>query len=355
MFEKITEGNVFTTTEKSCMVSGSRTALLPDGKLICVFCTESGAGINDFLPCASYSENGIEWSKSRPVWPELIGTKALTAVVRNTEDGRISLCGIGFDVAFQGENWWSDELAAMKTNYITVSVSQDGYHFPLPKFIKPLPGEAAENPGGMMVDKNGGYHIVYSPYPTIEGKNKTDTSRMILMYSNNEGESFSFEKTVSLSGPCQFAEAWIITLGNGRKLIGTWQTADVTAPDKYLLSDEDGCFGDFHDFPFRGQSMALTPLGVDEVIVVYNQRKEANQGVWGARLKFCENHLEMLENAPIWLASSSTRNNTGGEFSEWTDFCFGEPHALVLPNGKILTTFWYEEDGTKGIHYVITE
>lgn len=355
MFSKISEGDVFITDEEKCMVSGSRTAILPDGKLLCVFNTESGAGINDFTPCASYSDDGLIWSDAKPIWPELIGTKSHTAVVRNTENGRISLCGIGFDVGFPGENWWSDELAAMKPNYLTVSVSDDGYHFPLPKFVRPLPGEAAENPGGMLVDEKGVFHIVYSPYPTTADAEKPNLNRMVLMHSTDQGESFTFTETGTLAGPCQFAESWLIRLGNGRRLIGTWQTADAVASDKYLLSDADGNFKEFHDFPFHGQSMALTPLSEDEVIVVYNQRKEANPGVWGARLKCVGDRLEMMENAPIWLSASSTRSNSSGDFTEWTDFSFGEPHALVLPSGKIFTTFWYEEGGRKGIHYVITE
>lgn len=355
MFKKITEGNVFATTEKNCMVSGSRCAVLPDGKLICVFNTESGAGINDFLPCAAYSEDGMSWTEAKPIWPELIGTRAHTAVVRNTEDGRISLCGIGFDVDHPGENWWSDDLAAMKTNYITVSVSEDGYHFPLPEFIRPIPGEAAENPGGMLVDKEGHFHILYSPYPTIEDSKKPDTGHMVIMHSVDGGKSFTFEQTPSLHDSCQFAEAWLVRLGCDRLLAGTWQTADTNAPDKYLLSNDNGNFTGFHDFPFRGQSMALTPFGEDEVIVVYNQRKEADPGVWGARLRCRGEQLELIENSPIWLSSATTRNNTGGDFSEWTDFSFGEPHALVLPGGKLLTTFWYEENGIKGIRYVITD
>ena len=355
MWKKFSEGDVFVTAEDNCMVSGSRTALLHDGNLICVFNTESGAGINDFTPCASYSVDGVSWSEAKPIWPELIGKKSHTAVVRNTDDGRISLCGLGFDIDDPGENWWSDELAAMKPNYITVSVSDDGYHFPLPEFVKPLPGEAAENPGGMLVDQDGTFHILYSPYPTTADAEKPDLSRMVIMHSKDGGESFTFTETGSLSGPCQFAESWLVRLGNGRNLIGTWQTADTAASDKYLLSDDDGNFTKFQDFPFHGQSMALTPYGEDEVIVVYNQRKEADPGVWGARLKCIGDSLVMIENAPIWLSASSTRSNSSGDFTEWTDFSFGEPHALVLPSGKIFTTFWYEEGEKKGIHYVITE
>lgn len=355
MFRKICEGDVFTHAKDGFNVSGSRTALLPDGKLLCAFNIESGAGVNDFTPCVSYSENGTDWSEARVLWPDLVGKKSISTSVRTGEDGRISIAGIGFDIAFPGEDWWSNELGAMKENFLVYSISEDGYHFPLPQFVKPLPGEACENPGGMLIDKNGDLQFVYSPYPTISDPAKADPCRLVLMRSTDGGKTFCARSIAETKAPSQYAEAWTVRLGNGRQLTGAWQTAADTFTDKYVLTDENGEFGKVMDFPFRGQSLALTPAGEDSVIAVYNQRKEADPGVWAAFLRLEGDHLVMTENRPVWLAHTTTRSASSGDFSEWTDFSFGEPHACLLPDGRLLVVFWYAEEDHVGIRYVITD
>ena len=353
MFRKISEGKVFATRADNYFASGSRTAILPDGRYICAYNRESASGVNDFVPMVSYSKDGESWSESRELWPEFVGKKCISISVRNTDDGRIAICGWAADIAYPGEVWWSDELAAMKENQILFSISEDGYNFPSPTFIDLPYYGAAEIPGGMHVDREGRIYIVYSPYRTIEGREETDVNCLVMLRSTDGGKTFEASKIGCVSGDSQYAETWIAELSSGDKMITTWQTASADAPDQYLYSKDGIHFDGPYPLPFKGQTTALTPLSDGRVMIAYNQRKEKPVGIWMAVAKPYENGLDLIENTPVWKAKSASSGD--GEFADWTCFSYGEPHALEMLDGRYLLVFWYEQDGERGIGYSILE
>ncbi len=354
MFRKIDEGIVRACAEEKWIASGSRLAILPDGSYICVYVTESDSGVNDFVPEVAYSKDGIHWSESKPIWPEYIGKKSMTASVRNTDDGRISIAGMALDIAYPGEYWWSDELAAMKENKLVYAISEDGYSFPAPTFVDLPYYGACEMPGGMQIDKDGTMSIVYAPYPTIEQREPTDTNCLVLMQSTDGGETWESSKIGQVEGKSLYAETWIATLADGAKMITTWQTASEEAPDQYLYAGDGVQFAGPYPLPFKGQSTALTTLPDGRVLIAYNQRKEKPVGVWVAVARPDADGLHMITDEPAWIAASGTRkaDAVNGDFSEWTAFSFGEPHIIPTPDGAFLLTFWYAESGVKGIKTV---
>lgn len=355
MFKILEEGNIFVSdgSPRMAACAGSRLAKLPDGSLICVFSVNSGSGRNDFMPMASYSADGSVWSEARPVWPELEASKSIFASVRNTADGRISLAGKVWDIAFPGEFWWSNEVGGMKENQLVFSISDDGESFPAPTFVDLPYYGGAEQPGGMQVDADGTMHMVYAPYKTIEQREEVDINTMVYLCSRDGGKTFTAAKFGQVEGPCQYAESWIARLTNGTMMVSTWQTASTEASDQYFLSFDDGkTFTAPMALPFRGQSTSICPWNDGTVLVAYNQRKESPVGVWLALGKPDAEGFHMLENQPIWQAAATTRHGTSGDFSEWTDFSFGEPHAIALDDKTILACLWFEQGGTRGIKYV---
>jgi len=354
MFKKISEGNVF-ATEKVCATSGPRVARLPDGKFICTFMINSKGGANDFVPMAAYSEDLENWSEAKPVWPELEGKKSFFASVRPTYDGRVSIAGQIFDIAYPGEDFWSDEAGGMKENQVAFSVSDDGYNFPLPTCVD-LPFYAsAEQAGGMLVDRDGTMTMIYSPYPTIEKREDVDTCCMVKLTSRDGGKTFEGEKFACVDAPSTYAESWITRLSEEKLYVSTWQTASEDS-NQYLISYDNGkSFKGPFAQPFRGQSTAISPWADESVLIAYNQRKQEPVGVWLAMERPDENGVNLLENEPVWIAEQTTKGNTSGEFSEWTDFSFGEPHVCVLPDNTLLVTLWYQQGGVNGIRYVRLE
>lgn len=353
MFTKLAEGDIFATLQPDIRCAGSRTAVLPDGSLICVWHECSGVGVNDFVPVAAYSKDGLQWSAPKPIWPELIGVQSLCMTVRPTADGRICLAGMSFRIDAPGEAWWSDELGAMKENQLAYAISEDGYAFPQPTCVDLPEYGAAEQPGGMLVDADGTMTMVYSPYPTIERRGETDTCCLMYVRSTDGGKTWQHAKVGCVPPPSLYAEAWIVRLSDGRLMTATWQTASEDAPDQYFLSEDDGAsFQGPFTMSFRGQTTALLPWKDGSVFVTYNQRKQAPAGVWLALARPDASGFNLIANEPVWTADVTTRSNSSGDFAEWTDYAFGEPQVTVLPDGTLLVCLWYEKGEKRGIRYV---
>ncbi len=355
MYNILNEGNIF-LAEGAEVTSGSRLARLPGGGLICVFMVNGGGGHNDFVPMAAYSEDGFTWSEAKPLWPQLTETKSIFASVRSTDDGRISIAGKAWDIAFPGEHWWNDEQASMKQNQLVFAISDDGISFPEPTFIDlPFPG-AAEQPGGMQVDADGTIHMIYAPYKVTDEKEPTDTNAMVYLCSRDGGKTFCADKIGRVEGDCLYAESWIARLADGTLMVSTWQTASTEASDQYMLSFDGGkTFTAPAASPFRGQSTGIDARADGTVTVAYNQRKEEPVGVWIAHAKPDENGFGLIRNEPAWVAEAATKTGEGTDFSDWTDFSFGEPHAISLDDGTVLLCFWYAKDGRHGVRYVNLE
>ena len=81
-------------------------------------------------------------------------------------------------------------------------------------------------------------------------------------------------------------------------------------------------------------------------------RKEANTNADVLASLNDGTEVELLENEPVWEAQSITKSGTSGDFSQFTDFAFGEPSVIVLADGSLLVVLWYQQNGINGIRYV---
>lgn len=350
MFRKTSEGDVFVCKDGR-MTSGPRVAVLPDGGLICTFMLNSESGANDFVPMAAQSKDGELWSEAKEIYPGLVGKRSVFVSVRNTLDGRVSLGGKAWDIAFAGEHFWSDEAGGMKENRLVYTISSDGIDFPALNEIGVPFYASAENPGGAFVDADGTVNLIYSPYPTIEKREETDTCCMVRLNGRDGGE-FSAEKFAVVPSPSLYAESWLDRLSDGRLFVSTWQTASEDS-SQFLVSraGSDKLEGPFPQ-PFRGQSTGICTDGDGGVYIAYNQRKASPVGVWLAYEKPIPGDAGLIANEPVWIAESATRSSSSGDFAEWTDFSFGEPHVKLLPDGTLIVVLWYKEGEKIGVRYV---
>ena len=238
MFKKIAEGDVFATKD-SCATSGPRCAVLDDGRILCTFMINSKGGANDFVTMAAYGSADLSFGEAKPVWPHLIGKKSLFGSVRKGDDGKYSIAGQVFPIAYEGEDFWSDEALGMKENHVFYSLSDDGLNFPEPIEVD-LPFYAsAEQPGGLLRDSDGALTMIYSPYPTIEKREPVDNECMVLLQSRDGGKTFAGKKFARIEEDSQYAESWITRLSDGRLMVSTWQTASENS-SQYLISDDNG-------------------------------------------------------------------------------------------------------------------
>lgn len=353
MIRKISEGDVV-FQEQGKVNCGPRTALLPDGSVICTYMSQTAISSSDFVPMAAYSKDGEHWSESKPIWPELVGKKSPFVSVRNTPDGGVSLAGMWFEYGGPDKFFWSDETGGMEENQLVWSISQDGgKSFPLPREVALPYCASAEQPGGMLVRKNGEYMMVYAPYPTTDPNQEVVTNQIVLLRSTDRGETFQAEYVGKVDYPATYAETWICELTDGRLVMGSWMVENKEHPDLYFLSKDGGkTFSGPLPMGFQGQSTSITAYTGNRIWVPYNQRQHGRVGVWLALAKPDDDGFHLLENQIVWEAQISTRSDTAGDFSQWTDYSFGEPHCTVLPDGTLLVVLWYEQPNGKGIRYV---
>ena len=353
MFKKISEGDIIYYGEGEKKPAGSRIVVLPDGKLACTFNVSEKPQSNSFHTLITYSEDGEKWSEPQFVWKELIGRKAHFTSIRNTMDGRVCIGGMLFPTYDTESNWWCNENCGILKNGLIFAISEDGYDFsdyievPLPYY------ESAENPGGAFVDKDGTIYIMYSPYRTIEAKEETNVNKLVAVKSVDHGKTWTPIVFGEVEGACQYGEGWLVRVSEEIHMAAAWQTATKTNADKYFLSfDGANTFKGPYDMPFNGQSMALETLGDGRVLIIYNLRNQDPSGVYIALAKPDKNGLNMIANECIWQAERKTRGESSGEFDEWTDFAFGEPHVKLLPDGSLIASLWYDNAEKTGIRYV---
>ena len=353
MFHKISEGDVFVSSDKR-MTSGPRVAVLGDGSLACTFMLNSESGANDFVPMISYSKDE-NWSEAREIYPDLTGVKSTFVSVRNTHDKRIALGGKQWDISFDGEHFWSDEAGGMKENRLVYAVSDDGISFPALRSVDVPYYAAAENPGGVLVDKDGAITLIYSPYETIEKREPTDTCHMVMLRSGDNGETFAASKFAGIEAPCLYAESWIERLSDGRLFVSSWQTACDDSSVFLISTDDAKSFSGPFAQPFRGQSTGICPGNDGDVFIAYNQRKTDPVGVWLAWEKPTADDPGLIANECVWLAESATVGKSSGDFTDWTDFSFGEPHVKLLDDGTLIVVLWYKQGEKIGVRFVRLE
>jgi len=353
MFRILSEGNVLFEAAGGYTYGLPRTALLPDASLLCCFLRMKDGGANDITPLCATSADGDVWSDARVIWPEYAGKKSVVITPRAMPDGRISLAGTIFDIAHEGDLWWSNDLGAMKKNKLCWCISKDGKNFPPLSEVALPDAAAAEQPSGMLVRQNGEMLILYSPCPTVDPEGPVVTNRQVLMHSRDKGKNFEPQVFGKLEHPALYAESWIVELGNGMLMSSSWITGGEPFPDVYFLSADNGqTFAGPLAMPFQGQTTSLTPYGNDMVLIPYNQRQYGTIGVWLALAKPDASGFHMLANQPIWEAQTATRTNKSADFENFTDYTFGEPQVTVMDDGTLLAVFWFNQSHGTGIHYV---
>ncbi|MBT3320514.1 MAG: exo-alpha-sialidase [Clostridia bacterium] len=353
MFNKIAEGFVYKAPKGGKVACGPRAAICADGRIVCSYMVQTQISQNDFVPMVAYSENGETWSGAKPIWPQWVGEKSPFVSVRNTPDGAVSVAGMFFEIDGEGEMFWSNEANGMKENKLVWGMSYDGVNFSEPNVVDLAYYASSEQPGGMLVKKDGEMIMIYAPYDTIKKKHDVVTNKLIKMTSKDNGKTFEAGIIGSVEGDVHFAESWIIELGNGKIVVSSWMPDSKDAPDVYFLSGDGGeSFTQPIDMKIGGQSTALEPYGDDMVLVSYNQRASGTVGVWLALGKPGEQSFNLLANEPVWEAKLKTRSNKSEDFDNWTDYAFGEPHVKVLPDGNLLVVFWCLQPDECGIKYV---
>jgi len=353
MFKKISEGFVYKAPKGGKVACGPRAAICKDGSIVCSYMVQTKISQNDFVPMVAYSKDGENWGGAKPIWPDWVGEKSPFVSVRNTPDGKVSVAGMVFEIDGEGEMFWSNEAMGMKENKLCWCISQDGVEFGSPNVIELPYYASSEQPGGMLVKKDGEIIMIYAPYDTIKKKQEVVTNKLIKMTSKDSGKTFEAGVVGEIDLDSNFAESWIVELGSGAVFVSSWLPNSENAPDVCFVSHDGGeSFSEPIDMKIGGQSTALAPFGEDKVLVAYNQRATGTIGVWLALGEPKSDDFNLIANEPVWEATTKTRSNKSEDFDNWTDYSFGEPNVIILEDKSLLVVFWCQQPDECGIKYV---
>ena len=338
---------------------GPRCAVTENGQVLCTFMVQSNLGMNDFVPMQAVSpDGGATWEEAAPIWPRLARNFSIFCSISRARSGELLLYGTRTPIDTPGESFWCEATQGLKANDLIWARSLDGgCDWTEPAVIPmPIPG-AAEAPGPMCVTSTGRSLVCYAPYNTFDSSLAVDRNQVVLLSSGDERRSWRhtimFRFAEADSGG---AEAWVIELSDGRLLGACWQVGygdgqEYSTP--YALSADGGStWTPVLRTGIRGQSTGLSALPDGRALLVYNQRKHGEPGVWLAVARPSEFSFGVETNQIVWRAEQTTRHDSSAEHIEWKDFAFGEPSATVLPDGAILIALWCVQPSGQGIRYV---
>lgn len=359
-FEHLSEGFISRreagTPTASAM--GPRCALTRNGDIVCTFTVQSRMGINDFKPMLARSaDSGLTWTEQGPIWPHLQETWSIFGSVSRDNAGNLYYFGSRTPIDEPGGPNWSDATQGLKANELFWARSTDDGRTWSDPCVVPMPiPSAAEVTGPLCVARDGTWHACYSPYNTFDPALVVDRNQLLHLYSADRGRTWQHNALMRFALPyATAAEAWVVELTDGRLLSTCWnlnQRDGSDFPNAYALSRDGGqTWTPPRSTGCRGQSTSLLPLPDGRALFLYNQRKHGPVGVWAAVVKPTAEDFGIEVNERAWAAAEPEKSARTGH-SEWVNFPFGEPAAVVLPDATVLLVLWCAHSSGRGIRYV---
>ena len=337
---------------------GPRLVSWDDCRVLCSWMRTSGTGVNDFVPMLSWSRDaGRHWDEGKPMWPHLQKAWSIFASVSRDVAGNLFLFGTRTPIEQPGESFWSDATQGLKQNELIWACSvDDGTTWTEPTPIPlPIPG-AAEAPGALCATRSGRWLVPYSPSNTFDPRLRVERHQVLVVYSDDAGVTWRHSAMLRFDDlNSSGAEAWVVELTDGRLLGTCWHVAHHGDewPNAYAISHDGGTtWRPTGSTGILGQSTALAALPDGRALLVYNQRKHGEPGVWLAVVRPTDTDFGIERHDIVWRAETKTRSATSGDLAEWTDFSFGEPSVAVLPDGCLLVALWCIQPSGTGIRFV---
>jgi hypothetical protein len=340
------------------VAAGPRAAVLGD-EVLCSCMLTSALGTNDFVPVLfRSSDSGSTWLEQGPIWPHLRERWSIFVSISRDTTGKLFVFGTRTPIQRAGESFWSEATQGLLQNELVWAQSDDGGRtWTEPAVVRmPIPG-AAEAPGALCCLRRGRWLAPYSPYNTFDPRIAVERNQVIVVSSDDQGRSWNHTAMLHFDDPLSGAcEAWAVELSDGRLLGTAWHLSygDAEHPNAYALSHDGGStWGPTRSTGSLGQSTALAALPDGRALFIRNQRRHGEPGVWLAVVRPTDRDFGVETDEIVWRAHTRTQTGTSGGHNAWSDFSFGEPSVIVLPDSTLLVTLWSIQPSGRGIEYVL--
>ncbi len=340
---------------------GSRCSIKQNGDIICTYMMQSKKGINDFKPVLSESSDGGKtWVYKGDIWSDPEHKKSIFCSISLQRKDYFILYGTITPIDYIGEPFWNVETNGLKQNqlfYAKLIINEQGFICEDPQTV-PVPIICSmEAPGAMCITNKNRWIAPFAPYNTFDPNVYVERNRIVNVISDDEGKTWRYNDMIRFPDKDMAgAEAWVIQLTSGVLLGVCWNYSlqdGTDYPNQYTLSfDEGESWIKPKNTGITGQACAVTPLPNGKALFVYNQRKKDPVGIGLAYINPNQTSFGIEHNEVIWQAEKPTGDNFHTDYSEWTDFSFGEPSITALSERSFLVSFWSTQPGKTGIRYI---
>lgn len=144
-------------------------------------------------------------------------------------------------------------------------------------------------------------------------------------------------------------EQRLCQLGDGTIVVISWNENTKTGErmnNHVTISTDNGkSFGAPVDTGVRGQASSLLALGGNRFLSIHSMRRDTDKpGILFALGEIRDGKYILHSKELVWTPGTPVTKD--GHMAEIFAFLkFGQPGAIKLPDGKILMTHWYAEDG----------
>jgi len=211
-------------------------------------------------------------------------------------------------------------------------------------------GRHTEATAPITVTADGSYITPVTNFPAWDG---TLTHPLCgrLLVSCDSGKTWAQDVTCMRFDPPDVTcyEQRICRMSNGDLIDIGWNECTQTGKrlhNHYTVSRDGGrSFSEPRDTGVQGQASSVTALPDNRLLALHAVRRDTNRpGVYGCAVDFSRGRWEITERFLLWAPERPLRPHKGlADIFAYVRF--GQPSAIPLGGGELLTTHWACEDG----------
>ncbi|MFN8620710.1 MAG: sialidase family protein [Chloroflexota bacterium] len=325
---------------------------LADGDVLCSYSNAGGSWATGGTGLSRSRDGGRTWTREADILPG-------TTEPRSSNFLKPSVAPDGVTVYAYGSR--SGDHAGLEFGereaVSVLCTSRDGGRTWSAPAEVPMPSRLLEVSDAALVTRSG---RLLAPAATIEPDHLGE--RVVLAISDDGGRSWPRSTTClrDPDGRLGYLEQKLTELPDGRLLATAWTATMAGLVDRsnsFALSADGGLtWSPPRSIGTMGQTLSVTPLGGDRLLVLYN-RRYGRQGVVIAIARLDEQGpWPILWEGLVHDAAASRERAAGADaIEEMKAFAFGFPTAVRLADGELLATWWQSLDGdplgTTGVAY----
>jgi hypothetical protein len=228
--------------------------------------------------------------------------------------------------------------------------SDNGKTWTTPEEVTCSWGPHVEASAPITVLKNGDWVTPITGFPKWDG---TMTGKVCgrLLRSNDQGKTWNDDTVIMTLGEnVSIYEQRICQLEKSGNIVGISWNEDMKTGERmnnhYAISRDNGrTFEGPFDTGIRGQASSVCAIGEDRLLALHAKRRDTDRpGIYAYIVNLADGKWDIDSEELIWEPNFPILKDT--KMAEIFSFLkFGQPGAILLSDGSILTTHWFVENG----------